>query len=335
MRVKNNKNKRSIIQHFEKINKTRKEDFQDVFLEIFNQNATIHVSRPFDTYHTHDFKNSFLETLITSFPDIEIQPYIIMEGKNHEDFCVCIAGNFIGTFEKEWINIKPSNQATYIRFHAAFSMSNGQIDNAWFLLDILDVIRQTGIELFPTKGVQRIVSAPFTEDGIIDYPVNPEESLKSYNLTNNMLNGLLDYDGKTMDSMQQEKYWDVPKMMWYGPGGIGTTRGLKGFQKNHQIPFLKAFPDRDLVKEVTDADFINIAEGNYTCHLGYPAMSGKHQGDGWLGIKATNKHFTMRIMDFWRREGNLLRENWVMIDMIDVLEQFDINVFELLKEKQG
>jgi predicted SnoaL-like aldol condensation-catalyzing enzyme len=36
-------------------------------------------------------------------------------------------------------------------------------------------------------------------------------------------------------------------------------------------------------------------------------------------------------MDFWRREDDKLKENWVMIDMIDVLEQFNIDVFQLLK----
>jgi hypothetical protein len=40
----------------------------------------------------------------------------------------------------------------------------------------------------------------------------------------------------------------------------------------------------------------------------------------------------MRVMDFWRRDGDKLRENWVMIDMIDVLEQFNVDVFQLLKK---
>ena len=39
------------------------------------------------------------------------------------------------------------------------------------------------------------------------------------------------------------KHWH-PNFMWYGPAGIGTTRGMKGFEDYHQIPFLVAFPDR-------------------------------------------------------------------------------------------
>ena len=64
-------------------------------------------------------------------------------------------------------------------------------------------------------------------------------------------------------------------------------------------------------------------------------MNGKHTGDGWLGLKPTNKSFTMIVMDFWRRDGDKLIENWVMIDMIDVLEQFNIDVFQLLKTNKN
>ena len=43
--------------------------------------------------------------------------------------------------------------------------------------------------------------------------------------------------------MQLERYWH-PKMNWYGPTGIGTARRIAGFRNWHQIPFLKAMPDR-------------------------------------------------------------------------------------------
>ncbi len=154
-------------------------------------------------------------------------------------------------------------------------------------------------------------------------------------LTNAMLNGLGSYDGKTLNSMGQERFWDVENMMWYGPSGIGTTRGLKGFQKNHQVPFITAFPDRGItVKEGKDY-FTQIGDGNYSCDFGFPAMYGTHNGDGWLGLKATGKKITLRVVDYWRREDDKLKENWVFIDMPHVLKQLGIDVFALLnKEKQ-
>jgi hypothetical protein len=34
----------------------------------------------------------------------------------------------------------------------------------------------------------------------------------------------------------------------------------------------------------------------------------------------------MRVMDFWRREGNLLAENWVFIDLPDLLLQMGVRL---------
>jgi predicted ester cyclase len=64
-------------------------------------------------------------------------------------------------------------------------------------------------------------------------------------------------------------------------------------------------------------------------------MYGTHNGDGWLGLKATGKKITLRVVDYWRREDDKLKENWVFIDMPHVLKQLGIDVFALLnKEKQ-
>ena len=48
---------------------------------------------------------------------------------------------------------------------------------------------------------------------------------------------------KDMQVMEMDRFWH-PRMTWYGPSGIGTGRGIDGFRKWHQIPFLKAMPDR-------------------------------------------------------------------------------------------
>ena len=326
------KNKETILQFFQELNKSDKNSRKEVLQNYLHQKSVANISKPFDEYvGIGDFKTGFVDSLFDAFPDIEIQPYIVMGGKSGDNNCVCVAGNFIGTFLNDWLTIPATQQPAYIRFHATFFISDNKITRAWYFLDILEVIRQAGYNLFPFKGLQQPAPNPMIGDGIITYNVAESESLKSYNLTNAMIDGLLEFDGKSIDSMEQERFWDVKNMMWYGPGGIGTTRGLKGFQDNHQIPFLKAFPDRGVFEEDKTTNFVNIAEGNYTCHFGYPIMNGKHTGDGWLGLKPTNKSFTMRVMDFWRREKDRLKENWVMIDMIDVLEQFNIDVFQLLK----
>ena len=36
----------------------------------------------------------------------------------------------------------------------------------------------------------------------------------------------------------------------------------------------------------------------------------------------------MRVMDFWRCSNGLIQENWVLIDLPDLLLQMGVDVFE-------
>ena len=120
-----------------------------------------------------------------------------------------------------------------------------------------------------------------------------------------------------------ERFWH-PHMMWYGPAGIGSCRQLKGFQDVHQRAFLGAFPDR------RGGDHkARLGDGAYVGSTGWPSVRATHLGP-WQGQAATGRKISMRVMDFWRREDNLLRENWVFIDMIELLLQMDIDVMGAL-----
>jgi hypothetical protein len=38
------------------------------------------------------------------------------------------------------------------------------------------------------------------------------------------------------------------------------------------------------------------------------------------------------IMDFWRMENGLIRENWVLVDLLHVYAQLSVDVFERMHE---
>ena len=38
----------------------------------------------------------------------------------------------------------------------------------------------------------------------------------------------------------------------------------------------------------------------------------------------------MRGLDFWRCENGLIRENWVLVDLLHVYQQIGVNVFARL-----
>jgi predicted ester cyclase len=134
-----------------------------------------------------------------------------------------------------------------------------------------------------------------------------------------MIGGLKRFDRKDLHSMGMEQYW-TPDMMWYGPCGIGTARGVDGFQRHHQRPFLNAFPDR-----VGGHHRARIADGAYVASTGWPSVRGHHLGE-YLGVAATGAAIGMRVMDWWRVEGDRLAENWVFIDLPHLFLQLGIDL---------
>ena len=56
-----------------------------------------------------------------------------------------------------------------------------------------------------------------------------------------------DYVREKFIAHPQKDYWH-PKLLWAGPCGIGTARGLKGFVEHHQLPFRLTFKERDYWK---------------------------------------------------------------------------------------
>ncbi len=64
----------------------------------------------------------------------------------------------------------------------------------------------------------------------------------------------------------------------------------------------------------------------------WPNMKMNLTNDGWLGIAPVNKEIMLKSLDFWRLESGLIRENWVLVDLLDVFNQVGINVFERLNE---
>ncbi len=123
------------------------------------------------------------------------------------------------------------------------------------------------------------------------------------------------------------RYWKQD-MVWRGPAGIGTMRGIDEFENAYRKPFIKAFPD----KHATDV--VRIAEGDWVAATGYQDTTFV---EDWLGIKASGKKIRMRYMDFWSVEVDegtgerKLAENLVLIDILGVLEQCGYDVEKVLK----
>ena len=130
--------------------------------------------------------------------------------------------------------------------------------------------------------------------------------------------------------MQLETYWH-PSFNWYGPAGIGTARGMSGFRNWHQIPFLGGMPDRKL-DEMGALTSHWFGQGNYICETGWPNMRLTLSEDGWMGIAPVGKEVLLRSLDFWRMEDGLIRENWVLVDLLDLYSQIGVDVLGRMRE---
>lgn len=295
---------------------------------VFAPDVAVHLAHPFGDLDGPDglFETAYLP-LITAVPDLERRDFIVMAGETNGANWVGCAGHYLGVFEKHWLDIPPTQHAVAMRYHEFFRVEAGRIVEMQALWDIPQVMMQAKAwPMTPSLGVEWLVPGPATQDGIITAPYDATRAAASLQLVNNMLAGLKK-SPEGVEAMQLDRYWH-PKMNWYGPAGIGAARRISGFRNWHQIPFLKALPDR---AAILDAGAF-FGDGDYVGFTAWPGMFMTISGDGWLGIAPANQRITMRSLDFWRCENGMIRENWVLVDLLDVYRQIGVDVFSRMRE---
>jgi predicted ester cyclase len=271
-------------------------------------------------------EKDFWQLFKNAFEHFERKAFIEFDSAYESDRWIAATGYFSGIFVNDFLGIPATGNLLYLRFTELVKITNNKISEYFIIFDFLDVMHQAGIyPLRKSLGHCGQIQPPNTMDGLSPVEVNKFQADESEQLVLNMLEELSKFDGKSLLSMQLDKYWH-PDFMWYGPAGIGTTKGIKSFREQHQGPFVFSFPDR-----VVDHKACVVKKGNYVATGGWPHMHGTHSAGGWLGLPPTNKTLELRVIDIWRREGNLLKENWVGIDIIHMCKQMGLDVFALMK----
>lgn len=270
--------------------------------------------------------------LLRSLPDLERRDNILIGGTYEGDDLVGAVGHYCGTFRHDWLTIPATGQPLYIRYGEFHRMVDGRIAQSTVLIDVLDVIRQAGFwPVAPSLGTEEQWPGPFTADGIV--LSEPDPAVSAANLAQmrqmQMLlgqHGDIATMGREAFLIPSQRWGWHEKMMWYGPAGIGTTRGVEGFVDNHRVPFRKAFHNTGGGKH-----YVRIGDGNYSATAGWPSLTLRHVGGGFMGLGPTGRDFTMRVMDFYLHHEGLIRENWVPIDILHTLLQFDIDILDRMQ----
>lgn len=136
--------------------------------------------------------------------------------------------------------------------------------------------------------------------------------------------GLNRFDKSDLKSMGMARFFH-PNLKWYGPGGIGGCLSLKEFEDMHQRPWLVAFPDR----QVQDLDNL-IAEDRPVGASSFPGVLATHTGP-YQDTPATGNKIAFNGIDFWLKTDGQFTENWVFVDMIDVFNQFGVDLFARMR----
>lgn len=305
----------------------------DALSGLCTTDVVFRLCHPFGELHGWKaFKTHALDKLRIAWPDVERRDWIVIAGQDEDGAnWVGCGGHFVGTFTSPFLDIPPTGHLTHMRFHEFFRISDGKVTEYQGIWDIPEVMIQAGAwPLAPSLGREFCVPGPATCDGLSMSERDQALSDKSCNHIIEMLDYMTRHPSMGgPEVMEMDRFW-APNMNWYGPAGIGTGRGIAGFRNWHQIPFLSGMPDRgQYVDEIKHHFF---GDNNYAAVTGWPNMMQTVSHDGWLGIAPSGKRITMRSLDFWRIENGKIRENWVLVDILDAYQQLGVDVFARLRE---
>ena len=347
-------NKRLVWAAMRDIAECSSSDLANALAAVYHTDAHWRGSHPWNELHgIQAIEHTVWAELKRSFPDLERRDDIVIAGTYESRDYVAMVGHLVGRFQADWQGLPATDQVIYLRYGEVHQVINGKIVQSTVLLDVMDFIRQAGFwPMPPSLGQEGLWAAPFNGNGRLLSAQDPSESAQSLALTMAMQATLGAYDdtqgaGRAgLLTMPQSQYWH-PKMMWYGPSSIGTARGLEGFIDCHQLPFRSVFVNNPTSREgfpkaidpatgqpiLPAKHYIRIGDGAFSATGGWPSRRLLHSGGNWLGLPATQRTVTLRVMDFYAADSGRIRENWVPIDMINMLLQLDVDILARVRQQ--
>ena len=271
------------------------------------------------------------QPLYQAFTGLQRREDVFMAGTSEidGDNWVMSMGHFMGLHDGEWMGIRGHRKMAMIRYAEFNCVENGKITKTGLWIDIIGVMHQHGINPLPPQTAASFVyPGPQTHDGLQFGDHDPAEAEKTLGVLNKMIDDLSELNRTGNDNCPPEllaRTWHED-MIWYGPAGIGATYTIKRYQEQHQYPFRESLSDK-----VFNGHVSRFAEGNYACFFGWPNLSNTNTG-GFMGLPGGGVRADMRVVDVYRREGDKLKENWVLIDIPFWLKQQGVDIIERTKQ---
>lgn len=308
--------------------------------ELCASDVRVRMCAPFGDLDGADaFFETCLAPLMQALPDGERRDWIVVAGPDSDGAqWVGCGGHYMGTMVQPFLDIPPTGHLVHMRFHEFYRVEEGKVVEIQAIWDLPELMMQAGVwPMAPSLGREFCVPGPATQDGLSTASRDEALSARSAQHVVDMLTALVRYPTEGEEAMNLPDYWHE-RMNWYGPAGTGTARGIRGFRNWHQTPFVTAMPDRGQYPDKIKGHL--FGDNLYVGVTGWPDMHQTLTGSGWMGVVASGKPIDMRSLDFWRLEPHAddhgrtlrIRENWVLWDMIDVLDQLGMNIFDRVRD---
>ena len=316
-------NKLAYLDYLKRTESLKDQTVRDATAEFFETNAQINASHPVNEARAGDgYATDVILPIAAAFDGCVRQNHIVLAGEYLGTEWVTSTGYFYGRFHLPLFGIPASGKLAFLRFGEFHRMEAGQVVETHVYLGSAELIIALGLwPLEPSQGYEGVVPGPATYDGIQTDPANPASSRASADLVEGMLKELA-----TPDEAWRP-YW-VDRMVWYGPGALGSYATLEGFAE-FQRPFELVF---DGWGDGSEAGITGVGsnckagDGEYAFLHGWRQITGIHVRP-FLGLEPTQKRVFMRDCDWWRCENGKIIENWCMLDIPHLLHQLGYDLF--------
>ena len=335
-------NKRLLTELLQGLSQADGTAIDDMLAACCHPECVWRVFHPFNDLHGNaEAAARFWGPLREAFPDWEARMACVLAGTYEGRECVSTWGVLMGNLAKPWLGIPATHGLCVLRFGLNVVVRDGRIAKVYLLLDIVDLMRQAGHYPFRRMpGSAEAWAFPPCDSSSAADSVDLELGATTLAAVREMQLGLAKGDElKNLGAARSKHspHWHKD-MMWYGPAGIGSSRGQRGFLDFHGALFIQAFPDREGIArdhsgpEDAPGHYIRLGDGRFAVTAGWPSLYGTHLGGQWLGMAPSGKRVEMRVADWYRtdRDGKII-DNWVMIDVLHILQQAGLDVLDDLR----
>lgn len=212
--------------------------------------------------------------------------------------------------------LPPTHKKTRVRIMDAYNVVNKKITHNWMMMDLLDLMRQSGVHPLPVSPLpQGRDYPPRAMEGIpapISSYVDDAETEASIHVVRAQL--AAEWAGDSEDMA----HW-TEDMVWYGPVPFGMAQGKAEYKAFFLQLLHDAFADREVSLDMM------TCEGKFCAAHG--TFSGVHVGT-WLGHEATQQRLQLNFGMHWHVEGKHILESWAIFDLPRMFLQLGVDLLK-------